>query len=84
MSSFEKYTALVLAIVCALLLLILVSTVLPRKATKEVLVLSTFQTIDELGYEWYVIQYLADGNLEQVNCNSLEQVNKVKSYLGVE
>jgi hypothetical protein len=50
---------------------------------KNVMVLSTFEMEDELGKEWFIIEYLVNGHVEQVNCNSFEQSQEVRKYLGV-
>jgi len=77
----NKGMAVLITFTGAIMILLAVALCFPVK--QKVMVLSTFQTVDELGYEWHVIEYLVDGHLEQVNCNSAEQAQRVRNYLGV-
>lgn len=74
-----QFTLLILLISIAGLLL--VNALMPSKP--RVMVLSTFEMEDELGKEWFCIEYLVNGSVEQVNCNSFEQAEAVRKYLGV-
>lgn len=77
-----RYNFTMLFLVLAITGLLFINALLPT-AKPKIMVLSTFEMEDELGKEWFVIEYLVNGHVEQVNCNSFEQAEKVRKYLGI-
>jgi len=77
-----RYQLTMLVLVVAIIGLLFLNA-LVHIETPRVKVLSTFEMEDELGKEWFIIEYLVNGHVEQVNCNSFEQSQEVRKYLGV-
>jgi len=77
-----RYQITVLLFLLAINGLLLVNRLVPM-GKPRVMVLATFEVEDETGREWHVIEYLVNGHVEQVNCNSAEQAIKVREYLGI-
>jgi len=77
----SRYQFTMLFLVLSITGLLFINALMPVKP--KVMVLNTFEMEDELGKEWFIIEYLVNGNVEQVNCNSFEQAQAVRKYLGV-
>ena len=77
-----RYQVTVLLFLLAIAGLLGIQRIIPTEKPR-VMVLSQYEVEDELGYKWFVMQYLSNANVEQVNCNSFEQALEVKEYLGV-
>lgn len=78
----SRYQFTMLFLVLAITGLLFINALMPVKPMK-VMVLNTRIATDELKNDWIVIEYLVNGNVEQVNCKSLEQAESVRKYLGV-
>lgn len=77
-----RYQFTILILVLSIASLLFLNFIWPTEKPR-VMVLSTFEMKDELGKEWFCIEYLVNGSVEQVNCNSFEQAEAVRKYLGV-
>lgn len=77
-----RYQFTILFLVLAITGLLFINALMLVKPMK-VLVLNTRIATDELKNDWIIIEYLVNGNVEQVNCKTLEQAELVRKYLGV-